>query len=83
VLTPITKRVDTRPVFKKWHTITLSFEDPETSENDVYNPDQGGPLQNGTIDRIEGGSFRALGMPSENGELINMDWVVLITKSDS
>jgi len=35
---PKTTQIDTTPIYKQWHTLTLPFKGPETSELDENNP---------------------------------------------
>ncbi len=77
---------DSTSVFSKWHTITLSFNGPETSETDSYNPFLNYRLsvefKNKKSKKIIRGFYSTNGNASETSAKSGSVWQVRFTPND-
>ncbi|MDF1549050.1 MAG: DUF5060 domain-containing protein, partial [Bacteroidales bacterium] len=80
---PISETLDTTPAYMQWHTITLSFKGPETSELAKENPFLNYRLnvefKNEETQQIIRGFYAADGRASETGSISGTIWQVRFT----
>ncbi len=89
---PVSKRkksvsdLDLKPVYKQWHTITISFKGPKTSENAADNPFLNYRLNvdftNGKTKKTIRGFYAADGNASETSAISGNIWKVRFTPDE-